>query len=167
MQKYFSLLTLCVNFQLNFLSRWLNDPLRKFIYRTCSKKNTGSFLITEVLLSRVNIRMGNHPCVPVLYAWGSQFGVAFYVYASLLCDRTWVQFMSISTWLQCFSPGTLVFLPLQKSTFSQKHLVFWYCALWSFMTLWWQPEVPFIFIQPPRLSCALPNSASMAASKGD
>ena len=68
MQKYFSLLTLCVNFQLNFLSRWLNDPLMKFIYRTCSKKNNGSFLITEVLLSRLNIRMGNHPCVPVLYA---------------------------------------------------------------------------------------------------
>ena len=27
------------------------------------------------LLSRVNIRMGNHPCVPVFYAWGSQFAV--------------------------------------------------------------------------------------------
>ena len=48
----------------------------------------------------------NHPGGPVLYGWESQVGVLFYIYAFLFCDRTWVEFMSISTWLAGFSAGT-------------------------------------------------------------
>ena len=48
----------------------------------------------------------NHPGVPVLYGWESQVGVLFYIYSFLFCDRTWVEFMSISTWLAGFSAGT-------------------------------------------------------------
>ena len=48
--------------------------------------------------------MGNHPGGPVLYAWESQVGIVFYISdASLLCDRMWAQFQSISTCLGVFS----------------------------------------------------------------
>ena len=43
-----------------------------------------------------------------------QVGVVFYSSASHLLDRTWAEFQSISTWLEGFSPGTPVFLPLQN-----------------------------------------------------
>ena len=43
-----------------------------------------------VLLDGVNIRMSN---------WGSQVGVALFICATHLCDRTWAGFQSISTWL--------------------------------------------------------------------
>ena len=69
--------------------------------------------------------------------------------------------------LRFFSRGTQVFLPLQKSTLSQKHLPFGYCALGSCKTVRRQPEAPLIYIRPTRLSCALPNSAPGAASKND
>ena len=75
-----------------------------------------------------------------------------------LCARAWVAFISISTWLEGFSPGTPVSVPLPKSTLSQKHLPSGYCALGSCMTVWRQPEARFICIRPTRLSCALHNS---------
>ena len=66
----------------------------------------------KVLSGRVNIWMGDHPGDPVLHVWGSQVAVVFYISASHLCNRTSVEFQSIST--EGFSPRTLVFLALQN-----------------------------------------------------
>ena len=48
-------------------------------------------------LGRINIRMGNHSGVAVLYALGSHVGVVFHNYTSHLCDRIWAEFQSFST----------------------------------------------------------------------
>ena len=78
------------------------------------RENIGSHLITEVnscwaawISGWVTILVSMS-----VYAWGSQVGVVFYISTSHLCNGTWVEFQSISTWLASFSPGTPVFLPL-------------------------------------------------------
>lgn len=91
-----------------------------------------------------------------------QVGVVFYVCASQLCDRTWAESQSISTWLDDFSPG---FLPLQNrlpvknvclGAVLRSHA-------WSFDgSLRRLSEV----FRRSRLSCTFCNSALGATSKG-
>ena len=83
---------------------------------------------TSYLLKLPNIRMDNHPGALCCYARGSQVGVVFYIYVSLLCGRMWVESQTISTWFEGFSPGNPVFLPLHNSTPSQKRLVGVLCS---------------------------------------
>ena len=93
------------------------------VYTACPRESTGSHLITEVLLGRVSVQMGNHPSVPT----------------------------DLNLTLGFFSRYSGVqYLPLQKLTPSQKHLVW----------------VLYSGIMHDCL-VALPNSGLGAASSGD
>ena len=117
-------------------------------------------------LGRVNIRMGNHSGVAVLYALGSQVGVVFHIYTSHLCDRMWAEFQSFSTWFDGFPPGTPVFLPLQNRPLV-KNIWPECCAPESCMTVWRQPEAPFICIRPIPSELRPSQFGLRAARKGD
>ena len=82
-----------------------------------------------------------------LKGFGSHVGVVFFIIASHLCDRSWSEFQSISTWLEGVLPGTPVFLPLQNRL-PVKNIWPGCCAPGSCMTVWRQPEEPFICIRP-------------------
>ena len=126
----------------------------------CSRKNTGSHLITEVksFWAGLTYRMGNHPRGSVLYAFGIQVGIVIlHLYPPPTCVI--VCGLSFSR-----SQPTPVFLPLQNRL-PVKIIWSGCCAPGSCMTVWRQPEVPFIGIRP--ILSELRNSALRAASKGD
>lgn len=53
--------------------------------------------------------MGLIAQIHIVIRRGVQIGVVFYISASLLCDRMWVEFQSISNWLEGFSPSNPFF----------------------------------------------------------
>ena len=62
----------------------------KCLFPTLFHKQTKITVNSPV--GQVDVRMGNHPGVPVLYAWGSQVSIVFYISTSHLRDHMWAEF---------------------------------------------------------------------------
>ena len=86
----------------------------------CPRESTGSHLITEVLLGRVSVQMGNHPSVPT----GLNLTLWFFSGYSGVPPSPKIDSQSKTSGLGAsFTLGPC-------------------------MTVWWQPETPFICMWP-------------------
>ena len=116
-------------------------------YTACPRENSDSHFIAEVkscwagLMSRWATILVSMCCMPweVRLALYSTFGSPT---SAIICGLSF----NPSLWFEGFSLGTLVFLPFQNRL-PVKNIWPGCCALGSCMTIWQQPEAPFICIR--------------------
>ena len=141
----------CVNFIRSLLEEVQSKGGSSFLYCVLWSLFMPSFHAIKCFNIWWHVTILNHLC-PALNQMQAQFDTRHEVRLAL-CSTFAPPTYSIvsgwnSAWLEDFSPGTPVFLPVQKSTPSQKHLAWVLCLGITCMTVWRQPEAPFICIRP-------------------